>query len=34
MLIKKMEYGLGMNSWIEAEIDMTRNANHRDPIKF
>jgi len=34
MLIKKMEDGLGMNSWTEAEIDMTWNANHRDPINF
>jgi len=34
MLIKKMEDGLGMNLWTEAEIDMTRNANHSDPIKF
>jgi len=34
MLIKKMEDGLSMNLWREAEIDMTQNANHRDPIKF
>jgi len=34
MLIKKMEDGLSMNSWTEAEIDVTQNANHHDPIKF
>jgi len=34
MLIKKMEDGLGMNSWTEAAIDMIRNANHHDLIKF
>jgi len=34
MLMKKVEDGLGMNLWTEAEVDMTQNANHHDLIKF